>query len=116
MARRRDSFRGLYSCRVFTGDGTQEFSSGSEEEDDDDNASDEEFVPALGIQAPADINGSSSRLPDRWDVLGLGQAMVIHSISWEYFSETCPVFFNLLLNCDSNAKMEGSGQVDLRSK
>ncbi|XP_022158905.1 uncharacterized protein LOC111025364 [Momordica charantia] len=76
MARRRDSFRGLYSCRVFTGDGTQEFSSGSEEEDDDDNASDEEFVPALGIQAPADINGSSSRLPDRWDVLGLGQAMV----------------------------------------
>lgn len=67
----------MYSCRVFSGYGAGEFSSGSEEEEDDEegNGSDDEFV--MGIEEPHDINASSSRLPDRWDVLGLGQAMVI---------------------------------------
>lgn len=77
MAGGFDSFSGLCSCRVFSGYGTGEFSSGSEEEEEDDecNGSDEEFV--VGFEEPDEINGSSSRLPDRWDVLGLGQAMVI---------------------------------------
>lgn len=77
MAGGFDSFTALYSCRVFSGYGTGEFSSGSEEEEEDDegNSSDEEFV--VGIEDADQINPSSSRLPDRWDVLGLGQAMVI---------------------------------------
>ncbi|CAK9309372.1 unnamed protein product [Citrullus colocynthis] len=76
MAGGFDSFTALYSCRVFSGYGTGEFSSGSEEEEEDDegNSSDEEFV--VGIEDADQINPSSSRLPDRWDVLGLGQAMV----------------------------------------
>ncbi|XP_022995190.1 uncharacterized protein LOC111490810 [Cucurbita maxima] len=75
MAGGFDSFTGLSSCRVFSGDGTREFCSGSEEEEqeeeeDEGNVSDEEF--GVGIEESNEING----LPDRWDVLGLGQAMV----------------------------------------
>lgn len=77
MAGGFDSFNAFVSCRVFSGYGTGEFSSGSEEEEEDDegNGSDEDLL--VGIEHLHDINPSSSRLPDRWDVLGLGQAMVI---------------------------------------
>ncbi|KAG7011464.1 hypothetical protein SDJN02_26370, partial [Cucurbita argyrosperma subsp. argyrosperma] len=88
-----DSFNAMYSCRVFSGYGAGEFSSGSEEEEEDEegNGSDEEFV--MGIEEPRDINASSSRLPDRWDVLGLGQAMLPKRshINEDVFLDSLPI-------------------------
>lgn len=95
MAGAFDSFTGLSSCRVFSGDGTREFCSGSEEEEeeeeeDEGNVSDEEFV--VGIEESNEING----LPDRWDVLGLGQAMVIFLLFILFLEEISVLRFKLL--------------------
>lgn len=64
------------SCRSFRGETGAEFGSGSkeeveEEEDDDENNSD------VKLGAEENWKIGSRLLPDRWDVLGLGQAMVM---------------------------------------
>lgn len=68
-------FSRMASCRSFGGEGGAEFVSGSEEEDESN--SDEEEVE---VEAEEDLNFGSCILPERWDVLGLGQAMVIFLI------------------------------------
>lgn len=76
MAAGFDSFSGFCSCRAFSADGSGEFSSGSEEDEDDDEGHDSEEEFVVGVDELDEMNGSSPCLPDRWDVLGLGQAMV----------------------------------------
>nr|XP_023928409.1 uncharacterized protein LOC112039739 isoform X1 [Quercus suber]XP_023928411.1 uncharacterized protein LOC112039739 isoform X2 [Quercus suber] len=61
------------SCSSFRGErGAAEFESGAEEEEEESNSDEEE----VEVETEENWNFGSCLLPDRWDVLGLGQAMV----------------------------------------
>jgi hypothetical protein len=65
-------FSRMASCWSFGGEGGAGFGSGSEEEEESNSDEDE-----VEVEAEEDLNFGSCILPERWDVLGLGQAMVI---------------------------------------
>jgi hypothetical protein len=67
-----------YFCSSFRGErGAEDFGSGAEdeeeEEEEEESNIDEEEVE---VETEENWNFGSCHLPDRWDVLGLGQAMV----------------------------------------
>ncbi|XP_062147399.1 uncharacterized protein LOC133855344 [Alnus glutinosa] len=64
-------FSRMASCWSFGGEGGAGFGSGSEEEEESNSDEDE-----VEVEAEEDLNFGSCILPERWDVLGLGQAMV----------------------------------------
>lgn len=80
MTRGPHGFLRASSCCSFRGDTGAQFQTGSAADDEQDNgAADEEEEEDDDIIEEEEAGGDfgSSLLPERWDVLGLGQAMVI---------------------------------------
>lgn len=74
MVKGPHGFFRVSSCSSFRGDrGAAEFESGAEEEEEESNIDGEE----VEVETEENWNFGSCLLPDRWDVLGLGQAMVV---------------------------------------
>ncbi|KAM3730492.1 hypothetical protein ACB098_12G091300 [Castanea mollissima] len=74
MVKGPHGFFRVSSCSSFRGErGAAEFEIGAEEEEEEESNSDEEEVE---VEIEENWNFESCLLPDRWDVLGLGQAMV----------------------------------------
>ena len=74
MVKGPHGFFRVSSCSSFRGDrGAAEFESGAEEEEEESNIDEEE----VEVETEENWNFGSCLLPDRWDVLGLGQAMVV---------------------------------------
>ncbi|KAL4595676.1 hypothetical protein ACB092_12G108200 [Castanea dentata] len=70
MVKGPHGFFRVSSCSSFRG--AAEFESGAEEEEEESNSDEEE----VEVETEENWNFESCLLPDRWDVLGLGQAMV----------------------------------------
>lgn len=77
MMKGSHGFSRMAPCRSFGGEGGAEFV----EEEDESNSYEEE----VEVEAEEDLNFGSCTLPERWDVLGLGQAMVIFLILMFFF-------------------------------
>lgn len=76
MVKGPHGFFRVSSCSGFRGErGAAEFERGAEEEEEESNSDEEE----VEIETEDNWNFGSCLLPDRWDVLGLGQAMVVTS-------------------------------------
>lgn len=58
---------------------------GRDNYEEDDEAGDESEADDDGDEYDEEISGSASVLPERWDVLGLGQAMVILLLFFFFF-------------------------------
>lgn len=80
-------FLSLSSCSAFR---AAEFDSASDGDEDDECADEEEerVVVVHGDEGDEDADGASgpSLFPERWDVLGLGQAMVISNYFFHFLS------------------------------
>ncbi|KAB1205022.1 hypothetical protein CJ030_MR7G004195 [Morella rubra] len=77
LTKGQHGFSWLSSCRSFRGVSGAEFGGGSEEEEEEvEEVVSNSYEEEVEVGAEENWTFGSSLLPDRWDVLGLGQAMV----------------------------------------